>query len=305
MKALGSRDLPGLYDFFVQTPISIGEILSDENLFNDIIHVIDNSKANLLSAQILFLMQTNLDNKQRKKVKNIIKRIIIDLASRITTKGLSSTEYVDTVFRPGLEELNIERTLENISYLDSYSFEDIIMLEKVKKKTAVVLLLDVSNSMQKEKIVIAILSIGILAQKYKNDYYSVIAFKDKPQIMKSMREINSDEILIERFLELEFGGATDIRQALVIGLEELEETYAKIKFGIIVTDGLVTKGGKPEEIAEKYPKLHVIEVPLGIGASAGDSKTCAEMAKSGGGRHFHVEDFNDLPRQLLLLLRET
>ena len=287
----------------MRNPRSIGEILSDENLFNDIISVIENSKANLWGAQLLFLMQSNLDSKQRKKVKNIIKRIIIHLASQITTKGLSSTEYVDAAFRPGLEELNIERTLENISYIDSFSFQDIVMLEKVKKKTAVVLLLDVSNSMQKEKIVIATLSVGILAQKFKDDHYSVIAFKNEPQIMKSMREINSDEALVERFLDLEFGGATDIRHALEVGLEELEAIHAKIKFGIIVTDGWVTKGGSPAEIAGKYSKLHVMEVPMGIGG--GDTKTCAEMAKSGGGRHFHVVDFNDLPRKILLLLRET
>jgi Mg-chelatase subunit ChlD len=248
-------------------------------------------------------MQSNLDDKQRKRVRGILRRIIIHLASRITTKGLSSTEYVNTVFKPGLEELNIEETLENIAYRDSYSYEDLILIEKVKRKTAVVLLLDVSNSMQREKIVIAILSVGILAQKFKNDFYSVVAFKSEPQIMKPMREITSNEKLIERFLDLEFGGSTDIKTALEVGLEQLSETQAKKKFGIIVTDGWATKGGNPIDVAGLYPKLHVIEVPLGVGG--GDKKTCADMAKAGGGRHFNVIDFNDLPRKLLLLLRET
>lgn len=283
--------------------MSLKQILSNENLFNDLIKVIEDSKAKFLGAQLLLLLQSDLDNKQRERVRGILKRIIINLANRITTKGLSSTRYVDTVFRPGLEELNIERTLENISYRDSFSFEDLICVEKVKRKTAVVLLLDVSNSMQREKIVIAILSVGILAQKFKHDFYSVVAFKNEPQIMKSMRENISDEKLIERFLDLEFGGSTDIKKALEVGLEQLSETQAMIKFGIIITDGWVTQGGNPIKVARLYPKLHVIEVPLGIGG--GNKQTCADMASAGGGKHHNVIDFNDLPRKLLLLLRET
>jgi len=90
---------------------------------------------------------------------------LMQLASRISAQGIRSTERVLTTFQPGLEEMEIEETLDNVIGKKCPDYDDIIMVDKRPKRRGVVLMLDVSNSMQREKILIATLAIGVLAYR--------------------------------------------------------------------------------------------------------------------------------------------
>ncbi len=85
------------------------------------------------------------------------------------------------------------------------------------------------------------------------------------------------------------------------GLEELENFRDLESTGILITDGWVTKGKDPTEIAEKYPRLHVIQVPLGVGG--GDPEMCINLAKAGKGKYSYVRDFYELPRAIMNTLK--
>jgi Mg-chelatase subunit ChlD len=227
--------------------------------------------------------------------------MITIFAVQIACKGIGSVKYEYVQFKPGLEDFDIEQTCENISSNNQLNYNDIVSIEKSNRKSAVIFILDISNSMQMEKIVAAAVAIGVLAIKLKDDYHSVIAFKDDPQIIKNMREELTTETLIDRILDLKPGGCTDIRQALEKGLEVLNDINIQDRIGIIITDGWVTRGGDPIEIAKKYTKLHVIQVPLGIGG--GDFQVCKNIAKAGRGKYSYIHDFQKLPRALNTILR--
>lgn len=251
----------------------------------------------------MFMIYDRLEDSLKGRARYFLERLIMQVASKITGKGIQPTTYVDTVYRPGLDELNVEKTLENLVGTEVPSLDDFICRERVEKKKAVVLILDVSSSMQREKLVLALLTIGVLSKKMGENPYAIVTFRDEADVLKPMKQYNSSQQLVDKFLNINFGGATNISEALQVGLSELNGIQVGRRYGILVTDGWVTKGRNPLDFAKQYPKLHVIRVPMGVGG--GDPTTCSLIAKEGNGKYFRIKDYEDLPRALLQLLKES
>ncbi len=281
-------------------PKSISDLLSEEGLFEKMLMMAERSPSSWMAAQLLFLLRSGLDPKRRRTAKRILTRMIMRLAAQISGRGLSATRQVSVPFKPGLEEFDIDQTLENMLGKSLPDSADLISIERQRKKSAVSLMLDVSNSMQLEKIVIATLAVGVLAHKLRDDHYCVITFNDHPKILKTATEESSIEALIGKMLDIQPKGATNIEEALRVGLEELRKVNAHERVGILVTDGWVTKGADPINTAGKYPRLHVVQVPMGIGG--GSFTTCKRLAKASRGKYSYVKDFNELPRALMRTL---
>jgi Mg-chelatase subunit ChlD len=134
-----------------------------------------------------------------------------------------------------------------------------------------------------------------------DDHYSIITFSERAHLLKPIEEIPDVEKLIDKMLDLQPGGSTNIEAALTKGLEELERFLQLDGIGVLITDGWVTRGGDPVEIARKYPKLHVIQVPLGTGG--GDSEMCEKLANAGRGRYSYVRDFYRLPQAIMAVMK--
>jgi hypothetical protein len=109
------------------------------------------------------------------------------------------------------------------------------------------------------------------------------------------------EKVIDKILDLQPEGATNLKEVLVKGLEELDKSNLLEREGILITDGEVTLGDNPIKTAERYPKLHVIQVPYGRGG--GDSEMCMKLSSAGRGKYTYVNDFNQLPYALIRVLR--
>jgi Mg-chelatase subunit ChlD len=133
----------------------------------------------------------------------------------------------------------------------------------------------------------------VFASKLRKDRHGVVAFADDARTVKPMTEANDLEQLMNRMLDIQSGGATDIRKALLKGLDMFKESEHREKRGIIVTDGRSTLGGDPVKIAAKYDRLDVMGLTFGIGGS--DPSTNAQMAKQGRGRYMYIRKFDDLP----------
>jgi uncharacterized protein with von Willebrand factor type A (vWA) domain len=175
------------------------------------------------------------------------------------------------------------------------------MVDKEPKPRGVVLMLDTSNSMQREKILIATLAIGVLAYRLKGENYAILTFNDEVNVVKPIEKEMTLEALLDKMLEVQPKGITNIKLALENGLRQLSKQVAHEKLGIIATDGWATTGGDPVEVASKYTRLHVIQVPMGIGG--GDDRTCIAMANATKGRRVYVRHFLELPRAVLEILR--
>ncbi len=295
-------DFQTMISLIHQKPKTIAEMLREEGIFDKILLAAEKTEPKWLPMQLLYLIQSMAPDPTRKRIaRRILIRMIMRLAAQIAGKGIGATKYVEVPFQSNLEEFDLDKTLENQlgkSYLD---YHDLIYINRLRRKSAVSLILDASNSMQREKILIAALVVGVLAYKLRDDHYSVITFNDYAQIVKSITLVCSMEKLIDKMLDLQPGGLTNIEEALEKGLVELDKLQTRERIGILVTDGWVTKGGNPIKIAEKYPRLHVVQVPLGIGG--GDYNMCMNLAKAGRGRYSYMRNFYQLPRAIMCVLK--
>jgi MoxR-like ATPase len=299
--ALNEGNLTKAIYLLQQNPQSISEMLLEENLFETMLKVAEHSEPKWPALQLLFMTQANLDPERKQIARKILNRTIRRIAAQIVGRGICPTECVNVPFQPGLEEFNLEETLENKLGKNFFDYRDMVCIERRRKKNAFSLILDASNSMQMEKMVIAALAVGVFAYRFLDDHYSIITFKDHAQLLKSIKDIPDMEKLIDKMLDLQPGGLTNIEEALQKGLEELEKLHELESTGILITDGWVTKGKDPVKIAEKYPRLHVIQVPLGVGG--GDSEMCMNLAKAGRGKYSYVHDFYQLPRAIMNIMK--
>jgi MoxR-like ATPase len=299
--ALGEGNLSKVIYLLDQNPESISDMLLEENLFETMIKVAEHSEPKWPVLHLLLMTQSSLDPARRRMARKILSRTILRMAAQIVGRGISPTECVNVPFQPGLEEFNLEDTLENKLGKSFLDYRDIVCVERRRKKRAFSLILDASNSMQMEKIVIAALAVGVFAYRFGDDHYSVITFKDHAQLVKSIKDSADMEKLIDKMLDLKPGGLTNIEEALQKGLEELEKLRELESAGILITDGWVTKGRDPINIAEKYRRLHVIQVPLAVGG--GDPEMCINLANAGRGKYSYVRDFYQLPRAIMNTIR--
>ena len=284
-----------------ENPKTLAELLQDPSLFNEVIKATESTNLKWSAALFLYSVQKELTAEQKAIARDVLIRILMQLAAHISARGIRSTKRALTTFRPGLDEMELEETMENCVGKKCPDYDDIMMVDKEPKPRGVVLMLDTSNSMQREKILIATLAIGVLAYRLRGENYAILTFNDEVNIIKPIEREMTLETLLDKMLEVQPKGITNIRLALEKGLLQLSKQVAHEKLGIIATDGWATTGGDPIEVASKYTRLHVIQVPMGIGG--GDDRTCIAMAKATKGRRVYVKHFLELPRAVLEILR--
>ncbi len=247
------------------------------------------------------LEEETLDKETKRRIEDLIIKMVLEIAHRIAARRTRRTRKERSEFIPGIEEIDEDLTLENLIGKETIDYSDIVCVQRVPRKLGVAVMMDTSNSMQREKIVLTAIATAVLLIKFKEDYCSVISFKDEPKVIKAA---NSEEKLTEvirKILNLKTGGLTNIEAALRKGVYELEDAAQKNavseKIGILITDGWVTRGGDPRKTAEKFDKLNVVQV--GVGGGREESiKLCKDLSRITRGAYTFLESFDELPHRV-------
>ncbi|MEN3024958.1 MAG: vWA domain-containing protein [Candidatus Methanosuratincola petrocarbonis] len=276
---------------------ALAEILLDPNLFKETLKKAEETEDKLSAALFLFTVQGVLTDQQKRLARATLIRLLMELASKISAKGTRSTEMFRAQYKPGLEDISIEETMESTVSKGVVCYEDLVMIDKRQKKRGFALILDTSNSMQREKLVLSILAVCVLAYCLKGEEYAIITFNTEAKVLKDIKEEMTIEELLETVLEIKPENATNIRVGLEKGFEQLSKSSAHEKVGVLVTDGWATVGEDPVEIASKFPRLHVIQAPFGF--CGGDEEMCNRIAVAGRGKRIYVEKFEELPGAIL------
>src|SRR5207244_4211600 len=79
-------------------------------------------------------------------------------------------------FRGGLDDIDLDRTIEVLVEKLEPDDEDIVVRERVQRRRSVVLAVDLSGSMRDERIRSAAATVGALAGELRNDHLAVLAF---------------------------------------------------------------------------------------------------------------------------------
>lgn len=280
---------------FKENPEYIQKILEKPILFYQWLKADNNDVDNKFE-----LNWDELDPQTKKFFMNFLIRIILKMAQLLDKsidRGVLLGEPKPVKYRFNSDELDLDRTVERIMAKIFPEYSDFIVFEREPRKRACVLMLDCSGSMRGWKKIQAALATATLAMSLRDEEYAVLLFSDKSEMLKTLNQTKPVQEVIEKILNVNAEGCTNIRSGLELGLSELQKASGTSKkLGILISDGWQNIGEDPVVIAQKYPELNVIGLPYG------DSETCQKLADAGRGRCVIIKNLAELPRALKLCL---
>ncbi|MFX1394262.1 MAG: VWA domain-containing protein [Promethearchaeota archaeon] len=268
-------------------------------------------ESELVMPEIYFFIRRPISKKYKKIFRRLARQSILKTSLKITSRGIKGTRKKTFPFYEiGMPEFDLDETIQHNPlkiYQKSLSHKDIYGIKRQRQKRNIVLILDTSGSMYGRTLLNAALTTSVLAYNMEKEHYSIVLFNSTAMLLKKISDNQKSIItIIDEILDSEAVGFTNIQIGLEKGLKELNKVKEnkKNKFGILITDGNYNRGNNPVEIAEKYPKLHVIGMPAENDADRGID-TCREIAKAGQGKFYAVNDYKEIPRALINLLSQA
>ena len=260
-------------------------------------------KGGVVSSRLYFVVRGVLDPKRRRVFRRLARTALLKQSLRIAGEGLRGDLFKQSMYEPGLDfdlEATIDQTMEK--YPDGIpvlGMNDIVGIDRVQRKKSGVLIMDTSGSMFGERNINAALTAAIMAYSMRKDDYSVIAFNTKAFMIKRFDEDIKVQDIVDRILDLEAIGHTNVEDALKVGARELNRLKTRFKWAILFTDGVYNKGKDPRYLAREFKKLHVINLP---GKKWG-MRVCQDLARLGAGKYVAVRNYEEAPRALMRILR--
>ena len=258
----------------------------------------------MYTPRLFFVMRGVLDIKRRKILRRLTRTSILKLSLRVASEGLRGDLPVRGEYQYQTD-FDLEETMEQL--LEKYPTgipalrrNDIVGIERRERKKNGVLILDASGSMMGERNINAALSAAVMAYSMRQDKFGVIAFNTKAFLIKGMNDQLPINEIMDRILDLEAVGYTNIEDALRMGALQLKGLKTRFKWAILLTDGAYNKGDDPRYLCKQFEKLHVINLP---GGTKWGERVCKDLARLGGGRYVVVRNYHEVPRALMKILR--
>ena len=298
--AVEVENLPAVQGLAMSNQLSISEALSSTEGFQMLARRAaagDNTAPNLF-----FMLRGTLSKHARPIFQRLARQSIVKVSRGITGQGLRGDTVVQTEYTPDALDFDDELTLENFIEKGLLTYEDIVALERREKKKSGVLIFDTSGSLYGGKFTTAALAVAVMAYHLENDNFSVVLFNTKAYVVKRHNEKVKIDELVNRILDSESAGYTNIAEGLTLGGLQLAKMRAHNRFAILVTDGVFNKGGDPRRQLWRFPKLHILGLP-----SKHDwgRRLSVDMSRKTGGRFAMVSSYEDVPKALVNLLRHT
>ena len=298
--ALEMDNMPAVKGLAVSNQFAVAEALSSRQGLKMIGRRA--STGDTSAPELFFLLRSNLSEQTKPIFKRLTRQTILKVSRGIVGKGLRGSTYVQVPATPDSEEFDIEVTIENYLEQGYLTYEDIVAIERREKSKNGVLIFDTSGSLYGKRFVTAALAVAVLAYQLAHDDYGVILFNTKPYVIKHVDEkVNAEEI-INRILDSESAGYTNIAEALQVAGMELKKIKTRQKFAILVTDGAFNRGGDPRKYMHLFPSLHVLGLPS---KHEWGERVCKDLARLGRGRYIQVNNYQNIPQAIVKLLRDT
>jgi uncharacterized protein YegL len=177
--------------------------------------------------------------------------------------------------------------------------EDLPLKPLGRKGAALVLVLDVSGSMEGEKLAMAVAgALELVRSAAPEDYLGVVLFSSSPRVLFPPRPMTAQgkkeaESLL---LSLRAGGGTVLGGAFREALRLLEGVPVERKAVLVLTDGLIADAKEPILALAGTAGVEVSALALGPDA---DAAFLEALAQRGGGRFYRAATAKELPRLFL------
>ncbi len=212
----------------------------------------------------------------------------------------------DTWPHPG--ELDLDATVEALDVAPlaegqrgvAWRPEGVRVAQTVPRDADVVAILDMSLSMNGEKIALVAVAAAILHLKL--DRVAVVSFDTLASTLVPLGARLGVREVVRRVLMVPAQGYTHISAGLGEGLEQLIRSRRKERVGLLLSDGISNVGQDPVHVAQRFPTLHVIQVGRDVPQGR---RACTRMAQAGQGARWHAPTYLALPQVVRQVVREV
>ncbi|WP_234554915.1 VWA domain-containing protein [Thermus caliditerrae] len=177
--------------------------------------------------------------------------------------------------------------------------EDLPLKPLGRKGAALVLVLDVSGSMEGDKLSMAVAgALELLRSAAEEDYVGVVLFSSTPRVLFPPRPMTAQgkkeaESLL---LSVRAGGGTALGPAFREAVRLLQGVPVERKGLLVLSDGLIADAQEPLLALAEGSGLEVSAMALGPDA---DRSFLQALAERGGGRYYQATAPRELPRLFL------
>ncbi|MHA2311495.1 MAG: hypothetical protein ACXADF_08355 [Candidatus Thorarchaeota archaeon] len=267
-------------------------------------------------VKIWYAYRDQLPDHMKQRLKEIAKRLLIDLGKRYARATMGSSmlggiQQSTTVrpFRIGddIDLIDLEETIDSLMSQGRADFqvldvEDFLICETYQGHRAFVWALDKSGSMHSpEKL--GMLAISVMAGLYgiQKDDFGVCLFDS---VMHVVKRVDQRQVPVEKvaadLLDVRASGGTGGRTSLQWALDSFEESRAKEKIFIFATDAYLSDQAESERLAEKF-KHQDIKMIILVPKSSYDLNAAGKLAKKSHGVVLDIGAVEELPEKLLRL----
>ncbi|HUZ10834.1 MAG TPA: vWA domain-containing protein [Acidimicrobiales bacterium] len=239
------------------------------------------------------LRTTDVDPVLRRTVRQIAENLAFRRRGHQRTSP-GNGPPVSVPWRDNGDDLDIERTVENLVGRRVVAEEDIVVRVPHARRRSVVLVVDASGSMKGDKALLAAAAVGALSGELRDDELTVVAFWKDAAILTAGSERTSPARVLEDLAALPVEGLTNIHVGLHVGAVELARSSARERIAILLSDGVHNAGPDPRTAVGALPRLHVLLETDG----EHDAELATDLARLGGGHLAPVRSAGDVAAAL-------
>jgi Mg-chelatase subunit ChlD len=252
--------------------------------------VITGEQAGLVGAEQL----AEVDPGVRAAAREIAARLSIRRppVDSIAHRGIGELRSVP--YRAGLDDIDLDRTLEVMAERPVLEDEDIIVRERIQTRRSVVLVVDISGSMRDERVRTAAAAVGALAAELPAGDLAVLTFWSDAAWLAHFGAAVDPFRLIDMLVAMPTKGLTNVALPLELAARELSSRPARDARVVLLSDCVHNAGPDPRPGAARLPRLDVLLDDLG----EKDLDLGRQLARLGHGRLRRVRRHRDVASAL-------
>jgi Mg-chelatase subunit ChlD len=231
-----------------------------------------------------------VDSETVRRARQIATRLAVPRPRRDATARRGVGELASLRYRGGSDDIDLDRTVEQLILHPLPEEDDIIVRERVRTKRSVLLLVDVSGSMRGERVRTAAATVGALAAELSRDDLGVVAFWSDAAILSRLGQHVPPQALLDKMLRIPAKGLTNIAFPLQVATRELARIPIRDARAVLLSDCVHNAGPDPRPFAARLPRLDVLLDTSG----EQDPDLARELARLGHGRLRRIRTYTDV-----------